>query len=64
MSSPVIAPPSRPWSWHSWSNQDWRPRIEDTPSRGKFLKESLDFPELEPAVLKCLPRIRFLLWKT
>jgi hypothetical protein len=24
-------------------------RLEDTPLRGKFLKESLGFPEIEPA---------------
>jgi hypothetical protein len=30
---------------------DQQPRIEDTPSRGKLLKESLDFSIIEPAVL-------------
>jgi hypothetical protein len=39
-------------------------RLEDTPSRGKLLKESLDFSIIKPAVLKHLLRIRFLLWKT
>jgi hypothetical protein len=43
---------------------DQRTRLEDTPSWGKFIKEPLRFPKLEPAVLKRLLRICFLLWKT
>jgi hypothetical protein len=42
---------------------DQRAGLEESPLRGKFLKESLGFPEIEPAILKRLPRIRFLLRK-
>jgi hypothetical protein len=42
---------------------DQRAGLEDTPSWGKFLKESLGFSEIEPTILKCLLKIRFLLWK-
>jgi hypothetical protein len=47
---------------HPFSNKGLK--LEDTPSRGKLLKESLDFSIIKPAVLKHLLRIRFLLWKT
>jgi hypothetical protein len=63
LSSPVTAPPSRPLSCHNRSNQDRRPRIEDTPSWCKFLKESLDFPEIEPFVLNAFRENAFFLGK-
>jgi hypothetical protein len=43
---------------------DRRVGIEDTPSRGKFLKESLDFSIIEPAILSVIQRIRLLVMKT
>jgi hypothetical protein len=36
-----------------------RSRLEDTPSRGRFIKEPLDFFIIEPAVLSVLSEIRF-----
>jgi hypothetical protein len=43
---------------------DQRPRLEDTPSRGKFHKESLPFYLLEPVVLGVLSEVRFFVLKT
>ena len=45
-----------------------RPRSKDLGwpipfRRGKFVKEPLPFPEIEPAVLSVFPRIRFLVLK-
>jgi hypothetical protein len=40
---------------------DQRTRLEDTPSRGKFVKEPLCFFELEPAVLWRILKICFVL---
>jgi hypothetical protein len=47
---------------HPFSNR--RVGIEDTPSRGKFIKESLDFSIIEPAVLSVIQGIHLLVLKT
>jgi hypothetical protein len=39
-------------------------RLEDTPSRGKIVKETLSFSLLEPAVLGVIQKLRFFVLKT
>jgi hypothetical protein len=43
---------------------DQRPRIEDTPSRGKVYKEPLCFYEIEPVVLGIIQELCFFVLKT
>jgi hypothetical protein len=43
---------------------DQRVGLEDTPSRGKIVKESLCFSLLEPMVLGVIPEVRFFVLKT
>jgi hypothetical protein len=42
---------------------DQRPRLELTPSRGNFSKESLGFWIIEPAVLSIIHEVRSRFWK-
>jgi hypothetical protein len=62
---PAMAPP---WCWGGAAEAppvssgrdasrpfaDQRLRLEDTPSRGRFIKEPLDFFIIEPAVLSAI----------
>jgi hypothetical protein len=43
---------------------DQRVGLEDTPSRGKIIKESLRFSLLEPVVLGIIPEVHFFVLKT
>jgi hypothetical protein len=43
---------------------DQRVGLEDTPLRGKIVKESLHFSLLEPVVLGVIPEVRFFVLKT
>jgi hypothetical protein len=43
---------------------DQRVGLEDTPSRGKNVKETLRFSLLEPAVLGVIHEVRFFVLKT
>jgi hypothetical protein len=44
--------------------EDQRVGLEDTPSRGKIVKETLSFSLLEPAVLGVIREVRFFVLKT
>jgi hypothetical protein len=59
--SDLLSPPQLD---QSRLNPDQRHRLEDTPSRGKFVKEPLSFSLIEPAVLCTFWNLRFLLLKT
>jgi hypothetical protein len=43
---------------------DQRVGLEDTPSRGKIVKEPLCFSLLDPVVLGVIPEVRFFVLKT